>query len=97
MPTSFTAPAPNRVWVADLTYVRTFAGWVCVGTLINGGVTAISPDGGTIEHIPLPDPLVTNVCFGGPDMRTAYATLSGTGALVSFPWPRPGLRLHHAH
>ena len=23
----FTAPAPNRVWVADLTYVRTFAGW----------------------------------------------------------------------
>jgi len=72
-------------------------GWVCVGTLVNGGITAISPDGGTIEHIPLPDPLVTNICFGGPDLRTAFATLSGTGALVSFPWPRPGLRLHHAH
>jgi gluconolactonase len=71
-------------------------GWVCVGTLVNGGITAISPDGETVEHIPLPDPLVTNICFGGPDLRTAYATLSGTGALVSFEWPRPGLRLHHA-
>jgi gluconolactonase len=71
-------------------------GWVCVGTLVNGGITAISPDGERVEHIPLPDPLVTNICFGGPDLRTAYATLSGTGALVSFDWPRPGLRLHHA-
>ncbi|MFZ6004965.1 MAG: SMP-30/gluconolactonase/LRE family protein [Actinomycetota bacterium] len=70
-------------------------GWVCVGTLVNGGITAISPDGATVEHIALPDPLVTNICFGGADLRTAYATLSGTGALVSFPWPRPGLRLHH--
>ena len=24
----FEAPAPNRVWVADITYCRTFAGWV---------------------------------------------------------------------
>jgi gluconolactonase len=71
-------------------------GWVCVGTLVNGGITAISPDGATVEHVPLPDPLVTNICFGGDDLRTAYATLSGTGALVSFEWPRPGLRLHHS-
>jgi gluconolactonase len=71
-------------------------GWVCVGTLVNGGVTSISPDGETVEHLALPDPLVTNICFGGADLRTAYATLSGTGKLVSFEWPRPGLRLHHA-
>ena len=45
------------------------------------------------EHVPLPDPLTTNVCFGGPDLRTAFVTLSGTGRLVSFEWPRPGLRL----
>jgi putative transposase len=25
---AFTAPAPNRLWVADITYVRTFSGWV---------------------------------------------------------------------
>jgi gluconolactonase len=68
-------------------------GWVCVATIGNGGITAISPDGTRTEHLPLPDPLVTNVCFGGTDLRTAYATLSGTGRLVSFPWPRPGLPL----
>jgi len=71
-------------------------GWVCVGTLVNGGITSISPDGDTVEHTPLPDPLVTNICFGGADLRTAYATLSGTGQLVAFDWPRQGLRLHHA-
>ena len=68
-------------------------GWVCVGTLVNGGITAISPDGETVEHTPLADLLVTNICFGGSDGRTAYATLSGTGTLVSFEWPRPGLAL----
>jgi len=70
-------------------------GWVCVGTLVNGGITAISPDGATVQHTALPDPLVTNICFGGPNLRTAYATLSGTGQLVSFEWPRGGLRLQH--
>lgn len=71
-------------------------GWVCVATIVNGGITAISPDGDEIEHHPLPGPLVTNVCFGGADLRTAYATLSATGQVVAFGWPRPGLRLHHS-
>ncbi len=69
------------------------AGFVCVATLVNGGITAISPDGATVEYVPLPDPLVTNLCFGGPGLRTAYVTLSGTGKLVSMEWPRPGLAL----
>jgi len=68
-------------------------GYVCVATLANGGITAISPDGARIEHFALPDPLTTNVCFGGPGLRTAFATLSGTGRLVAFEWPRPGLPL----
>ncbi len=67
-------------------------GWVCVATILEGGITAISPDGAQVEHHPLPDPIVTNVCFGGADGRTAFATLSGTGKLVAFPWPRAGLR-----
>ena len=54
---------------------------------------ALSPDGKTVVQFKLPDPMVTNVCFGGADMRTAYATLSMTGKLVSFQWPRPGLKL----
>jgi gluconolactonase len=68
-------------------------GWVCVGTLVNGGITAISPDGASVEHHPLPDLLVTNICFGGDDLRTAYCTLSGTGVLAAFEWPRVGLKL----
>ena len=56
-------------------------GNVCVATLLNGGITVISPDGGTVEHVPTGDPLTTNICFGGDDLRTAYITLSGTGRL----------------
>lgn len=70
------------------------AGNICVATILNGGITVISPDGSSIEHVPLPDPLTTNICFGGDDLRTAYVTLSGTGRLVAMDWPRPGLRLN---
>ena len=70
------------------------AGNVCVATLANGGVTVVSPDGSNVEHVPMPDPLTTNICFGGKDLTTAYVTLSGTGKLVSTKWPRPGLKLH---
>jgi putative transposase len=31
----FRAPAPNRLWVADLTYVKTFSGWVYVAFIID--------------------------------------------------------------
>jgi putative transposase len=31
----FKAPAPNRLWVADLTYVKTHAGWVYVAFIID--------------------------------------------------------------
>src|SRR4029453_15105367 len=37
-------------------------GWVCVATLVHGGITAVSPDGSQVERIPLPDPLTTNIC-----------------------------------
>jgi len=68
-------------------------GWVCVATLINGGITAISPDGQQVEHAPMPDLLTTNICFGGDDLRTAFVTLSATGKLVAVDWPRSGLKL----
>jgi gluconolactonase len=69
-------------------------GWVSVATIVNGGITSISPDGSSIEHLPTGDLLTTNICFGGEDLRTAWITLSSTGRLVSTHWPRPGLRLH---
>lgn len=70
-------------------------GWVCVATLVNGGITAISPDGTQIEHHATGDLITTNICFGGDDLGTAYITLSSTGQLVSTPWPRRGLKLAH--
>lgn len=68
-------------------------GKVCVATIINGGITAFDPSGST-EHYPFPDFLVTNICFGGPDMKTAWITASGTGKLYKASWPRPGLKLN---
>lgn len=69
------------------------AGDVCVATLVNGGITCISSDGASVTHTPMPDPLTTNLCFGGDDLRTAYVTLSGTGRLVAVEWPTAGLGL----
>ena len=71
------------------------AGNVCVATLVNGGITVISPDGEVLEHVPTGDPFTTNICFGGPDLTTAFITASGTGRLLSMRWPRPGLALAH--
>ena len=71
------------------------AGHICVATLITGAVSDIWPDGSHVDQYVLPDMMVTNVCFGGPDLRTAYATLSMGGTLVSFEWPRPGLALNY--
>jgi gluconolactonase len=71
------------------------AGHICVATLITGAVSDIWPDGSHVDQYILPDMMVTNVCFGGRDRRTAYATLSMGGTLVSFEWPRPGLPLHY--
>ena len=72
-------------------------GNVCVGTLVDGCVTVFSPDGRSVQQVRLPDdlaePMVTNICFGGADLRTASITLSATGRLVQARWPRPGLLL----
>ena len=71
-------------------------GHIAVATLITGAVSDIWPDGSRVDQYALPDMMVTNVCFGGPGLRTAYATLSMGGTLVSFEWPRAGLELNHA-
>ncbi|MEM8615818.1 MAG: SMP-30/gluconolactonase/LRE family protein [Pseudomonadota bacterium] len=70
----------------------TEAGNVCVATLLNGGITIVTPEG-FYSHWRLPDPFVTNICFGGEDMRQAFMTLSGTGRLAQSTWREPGLKL----
>jgi gluconolactonase len=69
-------------------------GNICAATIYNGGITTFTPEG-AYEHVPFPDMLTTNICFGGPDMRDAYITLSGTGRLIKARWPRPGLKLNY--
>jgi gluconolactonase len=73
------------------------AGNVCVATLITGAVSVVSPEGTLLDQYAVPeyDPFVTNICFGGPDLTTAYITSSGRGLLYSMTWPRPGHRLNH--
>ena len=73
------------------------AGNVCVATLITGAISVITPDGKLDAQYPVPvhDVFVTNICFGGDDLRTAYITSSGRGKLYSMTWPRPGLRLNY--
>ena len=70
-------------------------GAVCVATILAGGITTFWPGTSRVKHTPLPDPLVTNICWGGKTMKTAYITLSGTGKLIAMDWPKPGLRLNY--
>ncbi len=69
-------------------------GNICVATLITGGITIHSPDGSDARLVPMPDLLTTNICFGGPNLGTAYITLSSTGRLVECEWETPGLPLN---
>jgi gluconolactonase len=70
-------------------------GNVCVATLINGGITVISPQGEVLQHIAVDDRITTNICFGGPDYQTAYITASSTGRLLAMKWPYKGLKLNY--
>ena len=68
-------------------------GNVSVATIQTGGISTFTPDGEELEFFAVDDPLCTNICFGGADMKTAFITLSGTGKLIRADWPRPGLVL----
>jgi gluconolactonase len=70
-------------------------GNVCVATLVNGGISVVSPKGELVEFVATGDILTTNICFGGPDLRTAYITIPATGKLLKTQWPRPGAKLHY--
>jgi gluconolactonase len=69
-------------------------GNICVATLVNGGITVISPEGTVRDFIEVDDRITTNICFGGDDFGTAYITASSTGRLLAMKWPYKGLKLH---
>ena len=55
-------------------------GKVCAATIGQdaNGITIFDPDGAT-EHLGCPDPITTNICFGGPDMQTLFVTTASHG------------------
>ncbi len=56
-----------------------------------GVVAKISPEGKVLREIPVLGSKPSNICFGGPDGRTAYVTEMEKGRLVQFRVERPGL------
>lgn len=68
-------------------------GGICVAALLAGEITTFWPGTNSIRRTPVGDPLVTNICWGGKLMTTAYVTASGTGKLLVMVWPQPGSRL----
>jgi gluconolactonase len=69
------------------------SGNICVAGLTACAVVEISPDGNRIRHHAAPDLMVTNICFGGAELRQVYITLSYQGQLAVADWYEPGLRL----
>lgn len=71
-------------------------GNVCVATIRTGGISVVAPTGGAADFVAVDDLITTNICFGGPDMRTAWVTASSTGRLLRCTWPVPGLGLAYS-
>lgn len=55
-----------------------------------GTVVKLSPQGEILQEIPVLGNRPSNICFGGPDGRTAYVTEVDSCRLVAFRVDRPG-------
>lgn len=87
----FIANVLGPVWLDSLAI--TLAGNICVGTLHQGAISIVTPEG-SVTKLAIPsEPYVTNIAFGGDDMRDAYITLSTLGQLMHIRWDEPGLKL----
>ena len=62
---------------------------------IEQGLCIVRPDG-EVSYVEAPGPAVTNICWGGDDLKTAYVTESLEGKLYRYNWPRPGLALAYS-
>jgi gluconolactonase len=94
-------PSPNGGWLVTGVggYCRfdslavAASGAICVAALDSCSVMEISPDGSRVMPHQVPDMLITNLCFGGQELRTAYVTMSYEGRLCQMSWHEPGLAL----
>jgi sugar lactone lactonase YvrE len=62
-----------------------------------GVVAKLSPSGEVLREIAVLGPDPTNICFGGPDGRTAYVTEANRMRVVQFRVDRPGLEWQLSH
>lgn len=91
MPANFEGAYPGLAYFDSLGVQAD--GGVCVATILSGGISTFWPSTKKFEHTPLPDLIVTNICWGGRDLKTAYVTMSSTGRLAEMQWRSPGLKL----
>ena len=71
------------------------SGNISIATPEGAGIVEFAADGRFLRRHPVPDMLPTNLCFGGPELRTAFVTLSHEGRLAAMDWHEPGLRLNY--
>lgn len=70
------------------------SGNLCVASLGQGGIRTFDRRGVEISYLAIDDSIVTNLAFGGSDMRTAWITAGTTGRVFTAQWPRSGLKLN---
>jgi gluconolactonase len=85
------ATLPGYQWLDSMAVEA--GGNVCVATLFNPAITVFNPKNGHYTQVPMSDPITTNLCFGGADMRDVWITAASTGRLYRMRWPRPGAKL----
>lgn len=73
----------------------TGTGRICVAALESQAIMEVTLGQDVVNWHGVPDLKVTNLCFGGQDMHTAFVTLSHRGELLAMRWHEPGLPLHH--
>jgi len=92
MPDSMAVDAEGNVYVASMLPEG-------ANPASNGGISIVSPEGDlSFVEISLPGgayaPMPSNICFGGPELRTAFITCGASGHLISMPSAVPGLPLN---
>lgn len=88
----FSHPAPIT-WFDSLTAMADDGVTVAVhdgSETGRSGVLSFDRTGALTAFAPFDDLYTTHIAFGGPDLRTAYVTLSVTGRIVTLPWPTAG-------
>jgi sugar lactone lactonase YvrE len=60
----------------------------------SGTIYVLAPDLTGVQHaLVCEDPALTNLCFGGEDFKTLFATQGASGSLAAIRWPVPGMVL----